>query len=141
MEKFLSYIGGEFLSGRGYVDDVNPSNLTDIVGRAENLGVTAVDHAVAAAVTALPGWQASSQARATALDAIGTQILARKEELGMMLTREEGKPLAEGIGEVVKAGHIFKFFAGEALRIRGDNLESVRPGVKVRTRRRALGII
>ena len=141
MERFLSYIAGEFLAGHGPVEDINPSNLTDIVGCAENLGITAVDHAVAAAMAALPGWQANSQARATALDTIGTQILARKEELGMLLTREEGKTLAEGIGEVVRAGHIFKFFAGEALRIRGDNLESIRPGVRVRTRRRALGIV
>ena len=46
-------------------------------------------------------------------------MLARKEELGKLLSREEGKPLANGIAEVMRAGQIFKFFAQEALRIEG----------------------
>ena len=59
------------------------------------------------------------------------EILARKEELGTLLAREEGKTKAEGIGEAGRAGQIFKFFAGEALRIPGEKLASTRPGVDV----------
>ena len=69
----------------------------------------------------LPGLGASARSRSAhdILDKVGNEILARKDELGRLLAREEGKTLPEGIGEAVRAGHIFKFFAGEALRIAG----------------------
>ena len=60
------------------------------------------------------------QRRADALDQIGSEILARKDELGLLLAREEGKTLPEAIGEAARAGQIFKFFAGEALRVGGE---------------------
>ena len=69
------------------------------------------------------------------LDDVGNEILARKDELGRLLSREEGKTLPEGIGEVVRAGQIFKFFAGEALRLAGEKIPSVRPGVDVEVTR------
>ena len=75
------------------------------------------------------------------LDFIGTEILARKEELGELLAREGGKTLPEGIREAGRAGQVFKFFAGEALRIVGNKLDSVRPGVDVEITREALGVI
>ena len=46
------------------------------------------------------------------LDRIGTELLARQDELGRLLSREEGKTLREGIGEVARAGYVFKFSAG-----------------------------
>ncbi len=81
------------------------------------------------------------QARSDALDAIGSEILARKAELGDLLAREEGKTCAEGIGEVVRAGNIFKFFAGEALRAGGEVVPSVRPGVGVEVTREPIGVV
>ena len=83
----------------------------------------------------------SVQDRANLLDAIGTAILARKDELGRLLAREEGKTLPEGVGEVARAGQIFKFFAGEALRLAGEKIASVRPGVDVEVTREPLGVI
>ena len=53
-----------------------------------------------------------------------TGELIRKEELGTLLAREEGKTRAEGIGEATRAGQIFKFFAGECLRLSGETLPS-----------------
>jgi aldehyde dehydrogenase (NAD+) len=58
-----------------------------------------------------------------------------------LLSREEGKTLPEGIGEAARAGAIFKFFAGEALRIRGDKLASVRPGLEVEVTREPVGVV
>ena len=81
------------------------------------------------------------QERFDILDRAGTEILARKEELGRQLSREQGKPLADGIGEAGRAGVIFKYFAGEAVRIRGDKLDSVRPGVEVEVTREPLGVV
>ena len=81
------------------------------------------------------------QARADMLDKIGNEILARKDELGKLLSREEGKTLPEGIGEVVRAGNIFKFFAGEVLRRTGELIPSVRPGIDVEITREPVGVV
>lgn len=69
------------------------------------------------------------------------RILARKDELGRLLSRNEGKTLAEGIGKVTRAAQIFRVFAGEALRRSGDVVQSVRPGVEVFVEREPLGVV
>jgi len=101
-----------------------------------------VDAAVAAATAAFPAWSVSGiPARHDALDKIGHEILARKEELGDLLAREEGKTRPEAIGEVARAGQIFKFFAGECLRLAGESLPSVRPGIGVEITREPIGVV
>ena len=75
------------------------------------------------------------------LKRIGDEILARKDEIGRLLAREEGKTLAEGIGETIRAGQIFLFFSGEVLRMAGEKLASVRPGIDVEITREPLGVI
>jgi aldehyde dehydrogenase (NAD+) len=64
-----------------------------------------------------------------------------QDDLGRLLAREEGKTLAEGIGETVRAAQIFDFFAGEALRLAGETIPSVRPGVGVEITREAVGVV
>ena len=86
-------------------------------------------------------WIMTDQQRFDALDFIGTELLARKGELGELLAREEGKTLAEGIGEAARAGQIFKFFAGEVLRLAGESIPSTRPGIDVEVTRESLGVI
>ena len=114
-------INGEWLAGTGYSANLNPSNLADVIGEYAQADVAQLNAAVAAAQKAFPAWSTGGiQARADALDKIGTEILARKEELGTLLSREEGKTRAEGIGEAARAGNIFKFFAGECLRLAGE---------------------
>jgi aldehyde dehydrogenase (NAD+) len=106
-------------------------------GTAEDL-----NRAVAAAKAAAPGWaKATAQARGDLLDKVGDRLLAREEELGTLLSREEGKTLAEGRGEVQRAGRVFKFYAGECLRATGDILPSLRPNVTIEARREALGVV
>ena len=101
-----------------------------------------VNAAVAAAQAAFPAWSTSGiQARSDALDKIGNEILARKEELGDLLAREEGKTRPEAIGEVARAGQIFKFFAGECLRLAGESIPSVRPGIGVEITREPIGVV
>ena len=58
-----------------------------------------------------------------------------------LLSREEGKTLAEGIGETIRAAQIFDFFAGETLRLSGETVPSVRPGVGVEITREAVGVV
>src|SRR5205807_1592036 len=61
--------------------------------------------------------------------------------LGRLLSREEGKTLPEGVGEDARAGQIFAFFAGECLRMAGEKLASVRPGIDIEITREALGVV
>ena len=83
------------------------------------------DKAVAAAKAAQPAWAAASpQVRHDVLEKVGAAIMARKDELGRLLSREEGKTLAEGIGETIRAAQIFKFFAGETMRTSGSSASS-----------------
>ncbi len=135
-------IGGEWLAGSGYSPNINPSNLADVVGHYTQATAAQLDAAVQSARAAFPSWSVSGiQARSDALDKIGNEILARREELGTLLAREEGKTKPEGIGEAARAGNIFKFFAGECLRLAGEILPSVRPGIGVEVTREPLGVI
>ncbi|HEX6011904.1 MAG TPA: aldehyde dehydrogenase family protein [Geminicoccaceae bacterium] len=135
-------IGGDWREGASVSRNVNPSDTDDLVGEYAQADRAQALEAVAVAKAAFPGWRATTpQQRADALDRIGTEILARKEELGRLLSREEGKTLPEGIGEVARAGQIFKFFAGEALSAVGELVPSVRPGVSVEITREPLGVV
>jgi aldehyde dehydrogenase (NAD+) len=137
-----NYINGSWLDGVSSKANINPSNTADIIDHYAEADANHAEQAIAAAAAAAPAWGLSNpQARADALDKIGTEILARKEELGKLLSREEGKTLPEGIGEAGRAGQIFKFFAQEALRIRGDKLASVRPGLDVEITREPVGVV
>ena len=137
-----NFIGGEWKDGARATKDINPSDVSDVVGEYAGADKAQVEQAMGAAVAAFPAWSvATPQLRFDALDRIGTEIIARKEELGALLAREEGKTRAEGIGEAARAGAIFKFFAGEALRIGGEVLPSVRPGVTVEMTREPVGVV
>ncbi len=140
--RFSNYIDGEWVAGASWSPNRNPSDLNDVIGEYAMADADQARAAVAAAARAFPAWSASSiQDRANILDQVGSEILARKDELGRLLSREEGKTLPEGIGETVRAGHIFKFFAGEALRLSGEKLPSVRPGVDVEITREPIGVV
>ncbi len=142
MTKFDNFIGGDWVAGSGYAPNINPSNTGDVVGHYAVASREQALDAIAAAKSAAPIWADSGiQARFDALDFIATELLARKEELGELLSREEGKTRAEGIGEVARAGQIFKFFAGETLRLTGDLLPSTRPGLSVEITREPVGVI
>lgn len=137
-----NFIAGSWAETGSEAENVNPSNLGDVVGVYTRANAEQTKQAIAAAKEAFKTWQHSTpQQRFDVLDFVGTEILARKEELGRLLSREEGKTLAEGVGEAARAGQIFKFFAGEALRIDGDIVQSVRPGVGVEVTREPLGVI
>lgn len=137
-----NFIAGAWVDGASTVQNINPSDTRETVGIYASSGRAAAIEAIDAAYETFPAWAAASpEFRADILDRIGTEILARREELGTLLSREEGKILAEGIGEVVRAGRVFKFFAGEALRLNGERLASVRPGVEVEILREPEGVI
>jgi alpha-ketoglutaric semialdehyde dehydrogenase len=142
MAQFKNYVAGEWIESPQVNKNVNPADLSDVIGEYARADRALVERAIEAATAAFPKWSMSGlQERSDMLDRIGTEILARKEELGKLLTREEGKTLADGIGEATRAGAIFKFFAGEVLRYGGEKIPSVRPGVEVEMTREPLGVI
>ncbi len=137
------YIGGEWVTGAADpAENINPSDTRDLVGLYAQANGVQASEAIAAAAAAQPGWAAATpQQRADALDFVGQEILLRQVELADLLAREEGKALADARGEVVRAGQIFKFFAGEALRVPGELLASVRPGMAVEITREPVGVV
>ena len=135
------FIGGEAAAADPVGESINPSNLDDVVARYPKGKPEDVDRAVKAAREAFPAWsEASPEVRSDVLDRASNIVMQRAKELGELLSREEGKTLAEGTGEVMRAARILKYFAGEALRRHGQTLESTRPGLDVATYREAVGV-
>ena len=135
------WIGGEKVSGDLSGESLNPSDTREVVARTPKGGAAEVDQAVSAARAAFPAWSdASPEVRFDVLDKAGSLVMARAAEIGRLLSREEGKTLPEGIGETMRAARILKYFAGEALRVHGQNLASTRPGVEIQTYRQAVGV-
>jgi len=137
-----NYINGEWVGSSEVNRNLNPSDTGDIVGEYARGDEAQTREAINAADDALETWATwTSEARADALDRIGDRILADKQRLGELLAREEGKVLAESIGEVTRAGRVFKFYGGESLRFGGEFLPSVRPGVSVEVSREPVGVV
>jgi acyl-CoA reductase-like NAD-dependent aldehyde dehydrogenase len=142
MSIFHHFINGEWIASDKTRLNINPSNPDEVIGEYAEASAKDMESAVLAAADAAKTWSRSTpQQRFDVLDFIGSEILARKQELGLLLAREEGKVLPEAIGEVTRAGFIFKFFAGEALRIGGQAIASVRPNMEVITSREAVGVV
>jgi acyl-CoA reductase-like NAD-dependent aldehyde dehydrogenase len=140
--KLPHYINGQKVQADTPLTSINPSDTNDIVASFPDGGPAEADAAIAAARAAFPAWSsASPEVRADVLDKVGATILSRAAELGELLAREEGKTRAEGVGEVMRAGRIFRYFGGEALRRHGFTLESTRPNIDATTHREALGVV
>ncbi|RAI00002.1 aldehyde dehydrogenase family protein [Acuticoccus sediminis] len=142
MDTFSNLIGGEWTEGPGITENINPSNTNDVIGRYAQGDAAQANAAIAAAKAAAPSWARTNvMVRHNILKAAAAEIFARAKELGDLLAREEGKTLAEGIGEAGRAGQIFDFFAGECLRLAGEKVPSIRPGVEIEITREPMGVV
>lgn len=136
------YINGAWVEGDSRISNVNPSDLSDIIGEYDQASVRQTEEAVQAARKGFEAWSRSGlEQRYGVLMAIGNELIARKDELGELLSREEGKPLAEGKGEVYRSGQFFQYYAAEVLRQLDERVDSVRPGVEIDVRREPLGVV
>ena len=142
MALYKNFINGEWVAAANSKPNLNPSDLDDIIGEYAQADGSQAQAAIDAAQAAAPGWaNTTPQPRADILETVGIELMARRDEIGRLLSREEGKPLANGVAETMRAAQIFKFFAQEALRIEGVSLASVRAGVDVNITREALGVV
>jgi len=141
MTIYQNLIAGEWV-GTNATKNINPSDTNEVVGLYADGSAEDTKNAIAAAKAAFPAWSRSGiWERHVILKKTGDEIMARKDELGALLAREEGKTLPEATGEVIRASQIFEFFAGEALRLAGEVIPSVRPNIGVEITREGLGVI
>lgn len=137
-----NYIAGEWISGASEIENRNPSDLSDVIGMFAQADTAQLDMALDAAHAAKAQWaKVGLEQKQSILNAIGEEMMARAPELGELLAREEGKPLAEGKGEIFRAGQFFTYYAAEVLRQIGDTADSVRAGVEVHVAREPVGVV
>lgn len=138
----LNLIAGEWLAGENEIENRNPSDLSDLIGLFAQASRNQLEATLDQARIAQAEWAAYGLERKQAvLMKIGNELMTRAQELGTLLSREEGKPLAEGKGEVYRAGQFFTYYAAECLRQIGENTDSVRDGVEIDVRREAVGTV
>lgn len=135
-------IAGAWRSAAGVTENRNPSDTADLIGLYASGQAEDVYEASAAAAEAQEDFYIKGpQARAELLDRIAAGIEKREQELATMLAREEGKILPEALAETRRAAQIFRFFSGEALRLHGEALPSVRAGIDVEITREPVGVV
>ena len=140
-EKSL-YINGQWESGTSTVANINPSDISQSLGDFSQASVEQVDQAIDSARAAQPSWESiPMEQKQGILNKIGDELIARCDDLGRLLASEEGKPFAEGRGEIYRSGQFFHYYAAEVLRQMGDIANSVRPGVQVEVTREAVGVV
>lgn len=140
--QFNNYIGGAWVGAQDGIENVNPSDVSDVIGVYASADAAMAEDAIVAAQAAFPAWSGSGiQQRHDILQTVANELMARKAEIGDLLAREEGKTRAEAIGETVRAAQIFDFFAGEVLRLAGEKLPSTRLGVAVEVTREPVGVV
>lgn len=141
-DSFHNFIDGEWVAGVDQRPNINPSNMADVIGLYASASEEQAAAAVAAAQNAFPDWSRGGiQARHDSLQFVARELMERREEIGDLLAREEGKTRPEGIGETIRAAQIFDFFAGEVIRLRGEKIASVRPGIGVEITREPVGVV
>ena len=137
-----SLINGEWDASGPQTPNINPSDVSDIIGHTASASSSQVEDAIAAARAAQPAWDAVKlEEKKNMLHAIGQELIDRCDEIGTILSREEGKPFGEGRGETFRAGEFYQYYAAECLRQIGESAASVRPGINIDISREPIGVV
>lgn len=140
--KASNYIAGQWVEGTGSIKNINPSDTGDIIAEYTSSTNEQFEQAVQSAIVAQKEWeQVGIEKKSQILIKIGDELIKKSKEIGELLSREEGKPLAEGIGETARAGQQFQYYGAECLRLYGEKIPSTRPGFQVEISREPLGVI
>jgi len=136
-----SLIDGEWNKSGVQTPNINPSDVSETLGHMVSATASQVSDAVAAARAAQPAWEAVKlEEKKNILYAIGQELIERCDEIGAILSSEEGKPFAEGRGETFRAGEFYQYYAAECLRQIGESAASVRPGINIEISREPVGV-
>ncbi len=134
------YIDGKW-TGEPTVAVHNPATR-GLIGHIPNLGRTETDAAVAAAEAALPKWRAEPAAvRAKILRKWNELMLKHQQDLARLMTAEQGKPLAEAVGEIAYAGSFLEWFGEEAKRAYGDVIPSPASDRRITVLKQPVGVV
>ncbi|WP_018921956.1 NAD-dependent succinate-semialdehyde dehydrogenase [Salsuginibacillus kocurii] len=135
------YINGTWLEAPENFDVLNPAN-GEKVGSAANGGRTETNQAIKAAHEAFPKWAAkTAEERAGYLKKLQQLMLEHKDELGELVTKEMGKPLAEAKGEVMYAASFLEWYAEEARRVYGDLIPSNSKDKRFMVMKQPVGVV
>jgi acyl-CoA reductase-like NAD-dependent aldehyde dehydrogenase len=144
MRSYQNFIGGAWAgakSGRTF-QNKNPADTREVVAEYPSSSGDEAQQAIDAAARAFPAWAAMTPvARGRVLSKTSQVLESRKAELAELLTREEGKTLAESTGEIQRAIDIFRFFGGLSYTIGGQTLPHDLPNNLLFTRREPLGVV
>jgi len=136
-----SFIGGEWVRGRDAYAVQDPASGAELatVSRAGDKDARA---AIEAATRAFPAWRdATAAERSAKVRRWGDLMLENQRDLALIMTREQGKPFAEAMGEVVYAASFLTWFAEEARRAYGDVIPSPRPGTRIVVTKEPVGVV
>ncbi len=142
-DSFRNLIGGRWVDARTKktIKSINPADTGDIVGLVPASAQPDVDAAVEAARKAYPAWRATpAPKRGEALFRAAELLKEHKEELGRLVTREMGKILPEGLGDVQEAIDMAYYMAGEGRRLSGETVPSELPGKDCKSIRVPIGV-
>ena len=117
-----SYIGGAWVTNENHFGVLNPST-GECVASVSNADIEETANAIQAAKTALPAWRAKTAAERSAyLEKWFDLMMQHQHDLGVIMTLEQGKPVAEAKGEIAYGASFIKWFAEEAKRVYGDTI-------------------
>ena len=136
-----AYIGGQWRDAKRRFAVTNPAT-GEVLAQVADLGADDVREAVAAAESAWHGWKRkTAKERSALLRAWHDSIMAHQEALAELMTREQGKPLAEARGEVAYGASFVEYYAEEAKRIAGDTLPGHGPDKRILVFREPIGVV
>jgi succinate-semialdehyde dehydrogenase/glutarate-semialdehyde dehydrogenase len=137
------YVDGEWIDARSgdKVEVANPAT-GEVLGTVPSLDAAETRRAIEAASAAFPAWAArTAKDRAAILRRWHDLMLANAEDLGILMTAEQGKPLAEAKGEVAYAASFIEWFAEEGKRLYGDMIPGHQPDKRILVLRQPVGVV
>ncbi|MBS7541927.1 NADP-dependent succinate-semialdehyde dehydrogenase [Ancylobacter oerskovii] len=133
-------VGGSWIGSESTIEVRNPAT-GEVVGTVPNFGAKETRDAIEAANAAWPEWRArTAKERAAVLRRWFELILANQDDLGAIMTAEQGKPLAEAKGEIAYAGSFVEWFAEEGKRIYGDIIPAPAKGQRIVVTKEPIGV-
>lgn len=139
-----NFIAGQWVGAKGGASftSVNPAHITETVAAAPLSGREDIDAAVHSAREAFAGWSKTPPPRRGEILYRAAELLtAEKQGLGELVTREMGKVLAEGLGDVQEAIDIAYYMAGEGRRLQGETVPSELPDKDCKSLREPVGVV
>ena len=138
----LCYIDGEWIgAGSNETIDVTNPATGEVLGTIPKMGAEETRRAIEAAQAAYPAWRAkTAKERAAILRRWHDLMMENQDDLARLMTAEQGKPLAESIGEIVYAASFIEWFAEEGKRIYGDTIPAHAPGKRIVVTKEPIGV-